>query len=250
MKIFSINIFGFTLAPSYYGLMYAIGFILGYWILLRRKKVEESALDSLIMYIFFWVMLGGRLGYVLFYNLSYYIDNPSKILAFWNGGMSFHGGVIWVIIAMLLFSLIHKKNFYLVADEVTAVLPLWLGLGRIGNYLNKELLGRPYDGFLAIEKNGLKYFPTPLLESFLEGIVLWCILLYIRNNKTSDGQVGWAFLFFYGIFRFAVEFIRLPDVQLGYLAFWWVTMWHILSIPMILFWLYYWKVRNRPLITE
>jgi phosphatidylglycerol:prolipoprotein diacylglycerol transferase len=190
MKIFEITLFGITIAPSYYGLMYAIGFLLGYWIILKRKKIEEDALDSLLIYIFFGVMLGGRLGYVLFYNLQYYIENPMKVFAVWNGGMSFHGGMIGVIIAMILFSVMNKKSFYMIADEVTAVLPIGLGLGRIGNYLNKELLGRPYSGFLAVEKNGLSYFPSPLLEAFLEGIVLWFILLFIRKTKHTDGQVA------------------------------------------------------------
>ena len=115
---------------------------------------------------------------------------------------------------MLIFSLVHKKDFYLIADEVTAALPIGLGLGRIGNYLNKELLGRPYNGFLAVEKNGLRYFPSPLLESFLEGIVLFIILTLVRRMSHRDGQVAGAFLFFYGIFRFIVEFIRTPDAQL------------------------------------
>ena len=244
MKIFEITIFGFTIAPSYYGLMYAAWFILGYWIILKRKKIEEKALDSLLMYLFFWVMLGGRLGYVLFYNLSYYIVNPSKIFAFWNGWMSFHGWVIGVTIALLLFSLINKKSFYLIADEVTAALPIWLWLGRIGNYLNKELLWMPYTGFLAVEKNGVKYFPSPLLECFLEWILLWFILQYVQKNKTGDGQVAGAFLFFYGIFRFLIEFARTPDVQLGYLAFGWLTMGQLLSFPMIFLGLYFWFLRK------
>lgn len=250
MKIFEITLFGITIAPSYYGLMYAIGFLLGYWIILKRKKIEEDALDSLLIYIFFGVMLGGRLGYVLFYNLQYYIENPMKVFAVWNGGMSFHGGMIGVIIAMILFSVMNKKSFYMIADEVTAVLPIGLGLGRIGNYLNKELLGRPYSGFLAVEKNGLSYFPSPLLEAFLEGIVLWFILLFIRKTKHTDGQVAWAFLFFYGVFRFLVEFIRIPDIQIGYIAFGWVTMGQILSLPMILFGIYFWLIRKKPLIKE
>lgn len=169
MPIFSTTLFGITLAPTWYGLMYALGFIGGYLILRRRKILSETELDSLVLYVFFGVFLGGRLGYVLFYNLSYYLAHPVEILYTWQGGMSFHGGVIGVILAMLLFTRVHWKSFLVIADSVTSILPIGLGLGRIGNYINKELLGfTPYNGLFAVEKNGLSYFPSPLLEAVLE----------------------------------------------------------------------------------
>lgn len=145
MPIFSITLFGLHIAPTWYGLMYALGFMGGYLILRARKILSEKELESLLMYVFFGVLLGGRLGYVLFYNLPYYLAYPAQILATWQGGMSFHGGVIGVILAMILFAKVHKKSFLSIADNVTSILPIGLGLGRIGNYINGELLGfSPY----------------------------------------------------------------------------------------------------------
>ncbi|NCP77363.1 prolipoprotein diacylglyceryl transferase [bacterium] len=169
MTIFSITLFGIHIAPSWYGLMYALGFFIGYWILKRRKILSDVELESLIFYVFIGVLIGGRLGYVLFYNLPFYLANPLEIIQTWHGGMSFHGGVIGVIIAMILFSQINRKPFLIIADHITSVLPIGLGLGRIGNYLNGELLGfANYTGPLAVIKNGVSYFPSPLLEATLE----------------------------------------------------------------------------------
>ena len=224
--------------------MYVIGFILGYLIIKKRKILSEDKLDTLLFYLFLWIILGGRLGYVLFYNLPYYIAHPIDILKTWQGGMAFHWGVIGAVIAMFLFAKKNKEDLYTIADHVTSVLPIGLWLGRIGNYLNKELLGMAYNWPLAvIAKNGKSYFPSPLLEAFLEGIVLWFILLYIYKNRTIPGQVAGAFLFFYWIFRFLIEFIRTPDIQLWYLAFGWITMGQLLSIPLIFIGLYFWKIR-------
>ncbi|MDD2891549.1 MAG: prolipoprotein diacylglyceryl transferase [Candidatus Gracilibacteria bacterium] len=234
MSIFSITFFGIHIAPSWYGLMYALGFIGGYWILKRRKIFSEGELDSLILYIFFGVLLGGRLGYVLFYNLSYYLAHPIEILQTWHGGMSFHGGVIGVIIAMILFAWIHKKTFFSIADSVTSIIPIGLGFGRIGNYINGELLGfSPYTGPLAVVKNGVSYFPSPLLEATLEGVILFGILYFLGKKNVFPGKVATSFLIWYGIFRFTIEFVRTPDIGLGYLTFG-LTMGQILSIPMII----------------
>ncbi len=127
--------------------------------------------------------------------------------------MSFHGGVIGVIIAMILYSLVHKKSFLIIADHVTSILPIGLGLGRIGNYLNKELLGfSPYNGPLAVIKNGVSYFPSPLLEATLEGLVLFIILYLLRQKNIFPGKIATSFLLWYGIMRFSIEFVRTPDV--------------------------------------
>lgn len=184
MPIFSVTLFGIHIAPSWYGLMYALGFFAGYWILKRRKILSETELESLVLYVFFGVLLGGRLGYVLFYNLSYYLSHPVEILQTWHGGMSFHGGVIGVIIAMIFFSKMHRKSFLIIADSVTSILPIGLGLGRIGNYLNGELLGfANYTGPFSVEKNGVSYFPSPLLEAVLEGVVLFIILNFLLRKN-------------------------------------------------------------------
>lgn len=147
--------------------------------------------------------------------------------------MSFHGGVIGVIIAMILFSKMHRKPFLIIADSVTSILPIGLGLGRIGNYLNGELLGfANYTGPFSVEKNGVSYFPSPLLEAILEGVVLFIILNFLLRKNMFSGKVASSFLLWYGIFRFSVEFVRTPDAGLGYLAFG-LTMGQILSVPMI-----------------
>ena len=233
MSIFSITLFGIHIAPSWYGLMYALGFLAGYFILRSRKILSETELESLIFFVFCGILLGGRLGYVLFYNLPYYLAHPIEILQTWHGGMSFHGGVIGVIIAMVLFARIHKKSFLSISDHVTSILPIGLGFGRIGNYLNGELLGfANYTGPFAVVKNGISYFPSPLLEATLEGVILFGILFLLGRKNTFLGKIATSFLFWYGVFRFSIEFIRTPDVGLGYLAFG-LTMGQILSIPMI-----------------
>ncbi len=243
MYIFELNIWWFELKASYYWLMYALGFLIWYFMLLKRKVISKERLDDLFLYIFLWVVLGWRLGYVLFYNFSQYLENPLNILKFWEWWMSFHWWVIWVIIAMLLFSKLKKFDFYKLADEICLVLPIWLGLGRIWNYLNKELLGfSPYDWVLAVVKDWVSYFPSTLLEAFLEWLVLFLILLFFRYKKNLPSwQIASLFLIFYAIFRIFVEaFFRTPDPQIGYI-FWFLTMGEILSLPMLFAWVYFWK---------
>ncbi|PID87390.1 prolipoprotein diacylglyceryl transferase [Candidatus Gracilibacteria bacterium] len=241
MTIFDLNIFGIHIAPSYYGLMYAIGFISGYLIIKKsrlqdyfKNDKENKRIDSLLFYIFLGVIIGGRFGYILFYDIGYYIENISEILKIWKGGMSFHGGVIGVIIAMITYSRRKKISFFEIADEVTRILPIGIGAGRFGNYLNKELLGKEYSGFLSVEKDGISYFPSPLVELILEGIILYIILNYFYKKKHKKGQIASLFLIFYAIFRIIVEiFFRTPDPQIGYL-FGFMTMGIILSLPMLI----------------
>lgn len=234
MTIFTINIFWLTIAPSYYWLMYALGFLIGYYILSKRKILDSGSLDDLFLYIFLWVILWGRIGYILFYDLAYYSDNIIDIFKIWQGWMSFHGRTIWVIIAMLLFSKKYKFSFLKLADNIVSVLPIWLFLGRIWNYINKELLGFPYTWFLTLEKNWNYYFPSPLLEAFLEWIVLFIILFFVNKHKKIDWIVASLFLIIYAIFRIFVEiFFRSPDPQIWYI-FGFLTMWIILSIIMLI----------------
>ncbi|EKE29765.1 MAG: hypothetical protein ACD_2C00102G0001 [uncultured bacterium (gcode 4)] len=254
MKIFDITLFWIHLAPTYYWLMYALWFVWGYLILRKRKILSEKGLDSLIFYIFLWVILWWRLWYVLFYDLGYYLKNPLDIMATWKWWMSFHGWVIWVVVAMILFTIVNhkanpikkfdefKKHFLSLSDNVVGVLPIWLGLWRIWNYLNKELLWQEYDWFLAVEKNWKYYFPTPLLEALFEWLILYFILSYFFRHSKKPWKTWWAFLFFYWVFRFWIEFFRVPDVQLWYI-WWWATMGQILSVPMVIvwFWLIYRK---------
>lgn len=234
MTIFSLQIFWLTIAPSYYWLMYAMGFLIGYYILSKRKILDNDKLDSLFLYIFLWVILWGRIGYILFYDLVYYSNNLSDIFKIWQGWMSFHGWAIWVIIAMLLFSKKYKFSFLKLSDNIVSVLPIWLFFGRIWNYINKELLWFPYTWFLSIEKNWNHYFPSPLLEAFLEWIVLFIILFFINKYKKIDWVIASLFLIIYGIFRIFVEmFFRIPDTQIWYI-FGFLTMWEILSSIMLI----------------
>ncbi len=237
MTIFDITLFGIHIAPSYYWLMYAIGFLVWYYYILKKNIISKDQLESLFLYVIFWVIIGGRLGYILFYDLSFYLNDISNIIKVWQWGMSFHGWALGLITWVLLFCKVHKVNFYKIIDEIVFILPVWIFLWRIWNYLNKELLWFPYEWFLAVEKNGWSYFPSPLLEAFLEWIILFVIFYFLYKKRTFYWQIWVAFLIGYGFFRTIVEFFfRLPDPQIWYIA-WFFTMGSILSIPMIILWI-------------
>jgi len=232
MTIFTLHLGWITLAPTWYGLMYAVSFLIG--LLLIRKQFSEKETDVLFFATILGVILWGRFGYVLFYNLGYFIQNPLEIFMPWKGWMSFHGGVIGVIIAWYIASKKIKKSFLGVSDKLVWIVPIGLFFGRIGNYINGELMGLPwYSWFLARYINGTSYFPTPLLEALLEWIVLFAILLWKRKKIKYPGQLGVWFLGGYGIMRFFVEFLRIPDVQIGYIFGGWMTIGHLFSIVMI-----------------
>jgi phosphatidylglycerol:prolipoprotein diacylglycerol transferase len=237
MTIFELHIFGFTLAPSYYWLMYALWFLAGYFYIFKQNFLSQYERENLFFYVFAWVVLWWRLGYIFFYDFSFYITNPFHILKVWEWWMSFHGGFLWVVFAVWLFAKRYHLNFWKIIDELAVIVPVWLWAWRIGNYLNKELLWfTPYHSFLAVEKNGVYYFPSPLLESFLEWFVLLLILFFINKYKKFYGKTSCYFLIFYWLFRIFVEiFFRTPDIQIGYL-FWFLTLWTLLSIPMIIGW--------------
>lgn len=223
-----------TIAPTYYGLMYALWFWLGYYLLSKRKVVSPSQLEDLFFIIFLGVIVWGRLWYILFYNPLFYLEHPLDILKFWNGWMSFHGWFLWVVWAVFFYCKRQKIHFWKIIDEIATLVPIWLWLGRIGNYLNKELLGfSPYYGPLAVEKGGISYFPSPLLESFLEGWILFLILYFINKNKKFYGKTAAYFALFYGIFRIIIElFFRSPDVKIGYI-YWPFSLWFFYSLPLI-----------------
>ncbi len=238
MTIFEIQIFGFTLAPSYYWLMYALWFLAWYYYFQKKNLLQKEQLESLFLYVFFGVILWWRIWYILFYDFSSYFENPIDIIKFWEWWMSFHGWFLWVVSSILLFSKKYKINFWEIIDELAVIVPIWIGLGRIGNYLNKELLWYAnYTWIFAVEKNGIYYFPSPLLEAFLEWIILFIILYLINKNKTFFWQTSAFFLIFYGTFRTFVElFFRTPDIHIGYI-FWIFSLWSLLSIPMIIVWI-------------
>ena len=231
----------------WYGAMYLLAFLSAY--LLARYRIKSEVLwntkhvDDLIFYGALGAVLGGRLGYLIFYNWSVFISNPLTFFNFQNGGMSFHGGFLGVLLAMVIFNKKYQFTFFQTTDFIAPLIPLGLGFGRIGNYINGELWGRVTDsswGILAPDQSGLweKRFPTQLYEAFLEGFVLFCILWLFSNKKPQVMATSSLFLIFYGIFRFIIEFVRAPDSHIGYLAFDWLTMGQLLSIPMIFIGIY------------
>lgn len=239
MTIFELNIFGFTLAPTYYWLMYAISFLIWYFIFSKRKIYIKDEIDSLFIYIFLWVVLGWRIWYILFYNLPYYLENPISMLNVTEWWMSFHGWVIGVILAMIFFAKNKKTSFLKLADELTTVLPIWLFFWRIWNYINKELLWfENYYWIFAVKIWEKSFFPSPLLEAFLEWLILFLILNFAyKSKKFKTWQIATLFLIFYAIFRIFVEiFFRQPDVQIWYIG-WFITMWTILTLPMLILWI-------------
>ena len=209
----------------WYSLAYIIGIILG-WIYCKKKLIKDpyilNLFDDFITYLIIGVIFGGRLGYVLFYNLKYYLENPMEILMVWNGGMSFHGGLIGVVIVSQLFSIKHKINQFVFLDLVALSAPIGIFFGRIANFINSELYGRATDlpwsvKFVLIDN--IKRHPSQLYEAFLEGIILFLILGYFfnKNYLYRPGKISALFLIFYSLFRFLVEFFRSPDLQIGYL---------------------------------
>ena len=232
--IFSI---GF-LKIRWYGLMYVIGFVIAWFMARRRSDKEWSIIrpeqvDDLIFYCMLGVIIGGRVGYVLFYGFDYLKDDPLYLFKITEGGMSFHGGLAGVLIAMYLYARKLKVHTLAIWDFVAPLAPLGLFFGRIGNFINGELWGKPTDVPWGFKVNGDVLHPSMLYEAILEGLVLFAILWAYTAKPRPMMTAAGLFLFFYGAFRFLVEFVRVPDAHLGYLAFDWVTMGQVLSLPMI-----------------
>lgn len=247
MKIFEITLFGINIAPTYYALMYILGFIAA-WFFLKKffSFHKKEHLDDLFFLLGMGVILGGRLWYVLFYNLAFYLDNPLKIFAIWEGGMSFHGGLLGVIFATFYFSKTRKYQFWNLIDHLAVITPIGLALGRIGNYLNNELYGFSwYSGPFAMRVGDNFHFPSPLLEMFLEGIILFAIVFYLffyKNFIKKPAKLSAIFLIGYWLSRIFVEFFRLPDANIGYLfGTNFITIGMLYSLPMIIFGLFLYK---------
>lgn len=228
------------LAFRWYGLMYLLGLLAAYFLIKARAKAKNfplsrDQLSDLIVFAALGVFLGGRLGYVLFYNLPFYLENPLKIFAVWEGGMSFHGGFLGTCIALWIYSRRTGRPPYTIADLAAGVAPIGLGLGRIGNFINGELFGRPTDvGWCMVFPHGGPdcRHPSQLYQAALEGLLLFTILTVINRLKTPPGTVFWSFIAGYGMVRFFVEYFRQPDSHLG-LFFGTFSMGQLLSIPMV-----------------
>ncbi|HSC83919.1 MAG TPA: prolipoprotein diacylglyceryl transferase [Pseudomonas sp.] len=227
----------------WYGLMYLVG-IGGAWLLASRRLARFDAtwskekLSDLVFWVAMGVILGGRLGYALFYDLPAYIHEPLKILRVWEGGMSFHGGLIGVMLATWLFGRRNDKSFFQLMDFIAPLVPIGLGAGRIGNFINAELWGKatdlPWAMIFPTDPQQLARHPSQLYQFALEGVALFVILwLYSRKPRPTMAVSG-LFAACYGVFRFIVELVRVPDAQLGYLAWGWLTMGQVLCLPMIL----------------
>ena len=234
-----------TLGPvkvHWYGLMYLIGFAAVYFLGQKRAQaswsvIKPEAIEDLVTYGAMGVILGGRIGYILFYNFSEFLNDPVILLKILQGGMSFHGGLLGVFIAMWFFAKKQHCSLFQLTDLIAPLAPIGLGAGRIGNFINSELWGRPTDvEWAMIFPNGgpLARHPSQLYEAFLEGLVLFIILWYYsKKPRPIMATTGLAVLL-YGCFRFFIEFFRMPDAHLGYVVLDWVTMGQILSTPMII----------------
>lgn len=233
------------LAIRWYALAYVVGMVMGQWLVCKlddRRAVpmlSKAARDNLIVYGVLGVILGGRIGYVLFYNLDYYLQNPEHILTVWQGGMSFHGGLCGVLVAFWLFARKYQLRWLALMDLFAVVAPIGLFFGRLANFVNGELYGRVTESSMGmVFPNGgpLPRHPSQLYEAGLEGLVLF-ILIWLLATRTrameKTGLLGGVFIGGYGIARFIVEFFREPDAQLGYLVGG-LSMGQLLCMPMIL----------------
>lgn len=234
--IFSIG----PVAVRWYGMMYLLSFICGYFMMLhisrlRQYPLNRESIADLLFYAVIGVVAGGRLGYTLFYNPTYYLRNPHEILYVWEGGMSFHGGLIGVAIVLIWFALRRNIPLLQLCDLTVAAVPIGLGFGRIGNFINGELWGRQTDlpwGLIFPGAGPEPRHPSQLYEAFFEGVVLLVVIYCLHRLAVRRGVPVVVFLLGYGIVRFVVEFVREPDAHLGFL---WggATMGQLLSLPMI-----------------
>ncbi len=258
--IVSFSLLGLQMQVRWYGFFYVLSFVLGYFLYKytlgkRNIKLSREQYESALFTIMLGVIIGGRLGYVLFYNLIYYIQNPLYIFAVWEGGMSFHGGALGVIIGGLIFCKRQKLSFYSMADPAVPLVAVGLGLGRLGNFINGELYGKitslPW-GMIFPGSDGKPRHPSQIYELLLEGVVLALITQYLLGKVKREGIVFWTFIGGYGFFRFLIEFVREPDSLEFYnkfgMIFGFMSIGQFLSLLMVLVSAYgIWKLNKKAL---
>jgi len=211
----------------WYSLAYIFGIIIG-WLLCKKIFIKDTKInekfDDYLTYLILGIIIGGRLGYILFYNFNYYLNNFFDIFKIWQGGMSFHGGLLGIIVASIIFGKKNNQDPFIYMDLVSLVAPIGIFFGRLANFINSELYGTVSNipwSVIFVKVDNLSRHPSQLYEAILEGIILFLILMHFRkkNYLTKPGLISGLFLIFYSIFRFFVEFYRVPDEQIGYLAF-------------------------------
>ena len=233
------------IAVHWYGLSYLAGIGLG-WLYLRwlvryaAVDWEREEIADIVFYAALGGVLGGRIGYVLFYNLDSYLSDPLALFAVWQGGMSFHGGLLGIVAALLWLSKSRRRSFVRLTDFLAPAVPIGLGLGRVANFINQELWGAPTEVpwgvvFTHPLAGPLARHPSQLYEAGLEGVVLFTVLLLITRARPPAGVISGTFLMGYGLIRFSIEFFREPDSHIGYLYGGWLTMGQVLSMPMVVF---------------
>lgn len=277
-----IDPIAFHLGPvqvHWYGIMYLLGFAAAWWLGRLRVRagrlpgVGEQAYGDLLFYAMLGVVLGGRIGYVLFYGFDSLVENPLSLFKIWEGGMSFHGGLLGVVAAAWWWSRRHRLHLMDTVDFLAPLVPPGLGFGRLGNYIGGELWGKPTDAgwgvvfprapefadwsmqriqaeFATGALDRFARHPSQLYQAFLEGLVMFAVLWWFSSKPRPRYAVSGLFALLYGCFRFLVEFVRMPDAQIGYLAFGWLTMGQVLSLPLIalgLYWLLLWSRRQPTL---
>ncbi len=226
----------------WYGLMYLFSFLIGYALAHRRihqKRfpLSKEKLADFLGWIALGVIFGGRIGYMLFYQPGALIENPLSIFFIWKGGMAFHGGLIGVTLFTWYFAKKNSINPLALGDALAPLIPIGLGLGRLGNFIGGELWGRPTDlpwGIVFPSGGEVARHPSQLYECALEGLVLFCLMWWFSAKPRKPGQVIGLFLLGYGVFRFLVEFVREPDAHLGFIWLDWMTMGQVLTFPMVL----------------
>ena len=244
IQIFSIEI-------RWYSLAYIFGILIG-WLYCKKILIKDKNIsklfDDLISYLIIGIILGGRLGYVIFYNLEYFLSNPIEILMIWHGGMSFHGGLLGVLASTIIYAKKHNVNKFIFLDLIAGSAPIGIFLGRIANFVNSELYGRETNILWSViftKIDNITRHPSQIYEALLEGVILFFILFFFikKNYLLKPGLISSLFLIFYSLFRFLVEFFRVPDEQVGFIYLN-LTIGQIISLIFLSFGIYLFFIKK------